>query len=93
MGVWGSRAASQTALFALDPAVHSRLNTLCFTLRFLGVAPGPMAGTLAWTGSGWTAVPLTGVITAVAGLIVAVLPESWRFPGGRRFPDRRQRQW
>ncbi|MFJ1677922.1 MFS transporter [Streptomyces sp. NPDC088251] len=78
VGVWGSQAASQTALFALDPAVHSRLNTLYFTFRFLGIALGSLAGTLAWANSGWSAVALVGVTTTAAGLIVAVLPVGRR---------------
>ncbi|MFH8343805.1 MFS transporter [Streptomyces sp. NPDC018045] len=75
VGVWGSQAASQTALFGLDPAVHSRLNTLYFTLRFLGIAVGSLVGTVAWSGGGWPAVVATGSGTALAGLLVAVSPD------------------
>ncbi|WP_234345729.1 MFS transporter [Streptomyces sp. NRRL F-5755] len=84
VGVWGSQAASQTSLFGLDPALHSRLNTLYFTLRFLGIAVGSLAGTVAWSGGGWPAVVVTGATTALAGLLVAVAPD--------RLPLRRQRK-
>lgn len=77
VGVWGSQAVSQTALFALDPAAHSRLNTLWFTLRFLGIALGSLAGTLAWAAGGWPAVVLTGIVATLAGLAaLALLPGS-----------------
>ncbi|MFH9420816.1 MFS transporter [Streptomyces sp. NPDC017529] len=78
VGVWGSQAASQAALFGLDPAVHSRLNTLYFTLRFLGIGVGSLVGTVAWSGGGWPAVVATGATTALAGLLVAVSPERLR---------------
>ncbi|MFE7613367.1 MFS transporter [Streptomyces celluloflavus] len=74
VGVWGGQAASQTALFTLDPAIHNRLNTLYFTLRFLGIALGSLAGSLAWSAGGWPAVVATGAAATVAGLIVGVLP-------------------
>ncbi|WP_406309346.1 MFS transporter [Streptomyces sp. NBC_00623] len=74
VGVWGSQAACQTALFTLDPALHNRLNTLYFTFRFLGIAVGSLVGTVAWAGGGWSAVAGTGVAATAAGLIVAVLP-------------------
>ncbi|GCD37722.1 putative permease [Streptomyces chrestomyceticus JCM 4735] len=77
VGVWGSQAASQTSLFSLDPAVHSRLNTLYFTLRFSGIAVGSLAGTVAWSGGGWPAVVVTGTVTALAGLCVAVSPDRF----------------
>ncbi|MFI9027875.1 MFS transporter [Streptomyces sp. NPDC053560] len=74
IGVWGGQAVCQTVLFTLDPAAHSRLNTLYFTLRFLGIALGSLAGTLAWAAGGWPAVVGTGVAAAVAGLLIGVIP-------------------
>ncbi|MET8473546.1 MFS transporter [Streptomyces sp. NPDC006422] len=74
VGVWGGQAVCQTVLFTLDPAVHSRLNTVYFTLRFLGIALGSLVGTAAWGAGGWTAVVLTGGVAAAAGLVVGVLP-------------------
>ncbi|MEE1742809.1 MFS transporter [Streptomyces sp. BE147] len=74
VGVWGSQAVCQTALFTRDPAVHSRLNTLYFTLRFLGIAVGSLLGTLAWAGGGWAGVVALGTGAAVCGLLVAVVP-------------------
>jgi predicted MFS family arabinose efflux permease len=78
VGVWGSQAACQTALFSLDPAVHNRLNTLYFTFRFVGIAAGSLVGTLAWAGGGWAAVAVTGAAAASAGLIVVSLPSGSR---------------
>ncbi|MFZ3565489.1 MFS transporter [Streptomyces sp. BH097] len=74
VGVWGGQAVCQTVLFTLDPAVHSRLNTVYFTLRFLGIGLGSLAGTLAWGAGGWPGVVVTGTVAAAAGLVVGVLP-------------------
>ncbi|MGP3776847.1 MFS transporter [Streptomyces sp. SDT5-1] len=74
VGVWGGQAVCQTVLFTLDPAVHSRLNTVYFTLRFLGIALGSLVGTAAWGAGGWTVVVLAGGVAAAAGLVVGVLP-------------------
>ncbi|MER7027028.1 MULTISPECIES: MFS transporter [Streptomyces] len=74
VGVWGGQAATQTVLFRLDAAAHNRLNTLYFTLRFLGIAAGSLCGALAWTAGGWPAVVATGCAAALAGLLVGLLP-------------------
>lgn len=80
VGVWGGQAVCQTVLFTLPPAVHSRLNTVYFTLRFLGIALGSLAGTLAWSAGGWPAVVVTGAVSAAAGLLIGVLPVTPRRP-------------
>ncbi|WP_239115231.1 MFS transporter [Planotetraspora kaengkrachanensis] len=76
VGVWGSQAVCQTVLFTLDPATHNRLNTVYFTLRFLGIALGSLLGSLAWAGGAWPAVVTTGVVAALAGLLVCLLPTT-----------------
>ncbi|MFI7243431.1 MFS transporter [Streptomyces qinglanensis] len=81
IGVWGSQAASQTVLFTLDRGLHSRLNTVWFTARFLGIALGSRAGSLAWAASAWPAVVAVGLSFSALGLLVAVLPG-----GDRRTP-------
>ncbi|MFE6892598.1 MFS transporter [Streptomyces sp. NPDC057694] len=84
VGVWGGQVVCQTVLFTLDPALHSRLNTLYFTLRFLGIAVGSLCGTAAWSG-GWTAVVAVGALAATAGLVVGALPvRAVRGAGGQR---------
>ncbi|MET8515757.1 MULTISPECIES: hypothetical protein [unclassified Streptomyces] len=60
--------------------MHSRLNTLYFTFRFLlGIAVGSLVGTVAWAGGGWSAGAGTGVAATAAGLIGAVLPTRRMF--------------
>jgi predicted MFS family arabinose efflux permease len=75
VGVWSNQVACQAAMFSLDPAAHSRLNTVYFTLRFLGIATGSLAGSLAWSHGGWPDVTAVGIIAASAGLIVGILPD------------------
>ncbi|MGW7518483.1 MFS transporter [Streptomyces sp. NPDC054796] len=88
VGVWGSQAVNQTLLFTLDPALHNRLNTLYFTLRFAGIATGSLIGPLVWSGSGWAAVVGTGVVFTLGGLLLGVLPV--RAGAGRGFAETRR---
>jgi predicted MFS family arabinose efflux permease len=61
VGVWGNQVVNQTMLFRLEDAKHSRLNTLYFTSRFLGIATGSLLGSQAWNAAGWTGVTIVGV--------------------------------
>jgi len=74
VGTWGNQVTCQTSLFAFDQAAHSRLNALYFTLRFLGIAIGSLAGSLAWSHGGWPAVAAVGATAATAGLLTVLLP-------------------
>ena len=74
VGVWSNQVSCQASMFRLDHTAHSRLNTVYFTLRFLGIAVGSLAGSLAWSRGGWPAVAVVGITTAVAGLIIGALP-------------------
>lgn len=72
VGTWGNQVVCQSALFAAFPVgQHSRLNTCYFTLRFLGIAVGSLAGSLAWPHGGWPAVTVVGAAAAGAALAVA----------------------
>ncbi|MFF7638417.1 MFS transporter [Kitasatospora sp. NPDC008050] len=89
VGTWGNQVVCQSALFAHFPAdLHSRLNTCYFTLRFLGIALGSLAGSLAWQHGGWPVVTALGAAAAGAALAVAAgpagdvrRPRRWR-PAG-----------
>ncbi|GGM32708.1 MFS transporter [Longimycelium tulufanense] len=76
VGVWGNQVVCQTTLFGLDQGFHNRLNTLYFTLRFLGIASGSLVGSLAWAAGGWSTVAVVGLVAAGAGLLVGILPAS-----------------
>ncbi|WP_280722019.1 MFS transporter [Kitasatospora sp. MAA4] len=78
VGTWGNQVTCQSALFTLDPAIHSRLNTCYFTLRFLGIAVGSAVGSTAWRYGGWPAVATVGAVTTAAALLVVLLPGSGR---------------
>ncbi|MGW2601502.1 MFS transporter [Streptomyces klenkii] len=61
VGVWGNQVVNQAMLFKLDAGQHSRLNTLYFTTRFLGIATGSLIGSQIWNAGGWYAVTALGV--------------------------------
>ncbi|WP_405008042.1 MFS transporter [Kitasatospora purpeofusca] len=83
VGTWGNQVVCQGALFTLDPALHSRLNTCWFTLRFLGIALGSLVGSFAWAHGGWPAVVVLGAVASLAALLVAGLPERTGLAAGR----------
>ncbi|MFJ3789409.1 MFS transporter [Kitasatospora sp. NPDC090091] len=74
IGTWSNQVGCQRVLFALRPAMQSRLNACYSTLRFLGIATGSLAGTLAWRYDGWSAVSCVGATACAAALLVAALP-------------------
>jgi predicted MFS family arabinose efflux permease len=74
VGTWSNQVSCQRALFTLPSALHSRLNTCYFTLRFLGIGLGSLAGSLAWAHGGWPAVTAVGATAATLALLVAAAP-------------------
>ncbi|MGF1430037.1 MFS transporter [Kitasatospora sp. LaBMicrA B282] len=72
VGTWSNQVACQRALFTLAPALHSRLNTCYFALRFLGIATGSLLGSLAWSHGGWPAVAAVGAGAAAGALLLLV---------------------
>lgn len=80
VGTWGNQVVCQTVLFTRDPATHNRLNSLYFTLRFLGIAVGSLTGSLAWAQGGWPAVAALGAGAAAIGLLIGVLPTHDQAP-------------
>jgi predicted MFS family arabinose efflux permease len=80
IGVWGNQVVNQAMLFSLDATHHSRLNTLYFFTRFLGIAAGSALGAQLWTAHGWGGVSLLGVIAATVALPIAALSAPRRAP-------------
>ncbi|MGW1893573.1 hypothetical protein ACWCP6_25485 [Streptomyces sp. NPDC002004] len=80
VGTWGNEVTCRTSLFVLDREAHSRLNTLYFTFRFLGIACGSLAGTVAWSRGGGPAVTLLGSAAALAVLYVVCRPRAVKGP-------------
>ena len=66
-GIQASLVAHQTIVYGIDPASHSRLNSLLFTGMFLGMASGAAFGSFALGHWGWPGVvTLATVSSAVA---------------------------
>jgi predicted MFS family arabinose efflux permease len=59
-GIQATLISNQAAIFGLDPAVRSRLNTVFVTGIFVGGALGSSGGGLAWATAGWPGVILFG---------------------------------
>lgn len=72
-GVQISLVSNQAAVFALDPAARSRLNTVFVAGIFFGGAMGSGCGSAAWVLTGWPGVSLVGAGFAGLGLTVHCL--------------------
>ena len=72
-GVQATLIANQAAVFALDPAARSRLNTVFVTGIFAGGAIGSAGGSLAWAAAGWPGVVAFGAVFAALALVAHVL--------------------
>lgn len=72
-GIQASMIANQTAVFALDPAARSRINTVFITGLFAGGAVGSAGGSLAWGMAGWPGVILFGAAFAALALVAQLL--------------------
>jgi MFS family permease len=69
-GVRSAAVANQTLITNLNPAARSRSNTVYTAHTFGGYAVGAFVATLAWVHAGWAGVCATGLILAVAALLL-----------------------
>jgi len=73
-GMQTGQIANQTRIFAIGHEIRGRLNTIYTVSSFSGAGFGALAGSLAWTFSGWTCVCLLGgCLVAVAALVLAAV--------------------
>ncbi len=71
-GVQTTLIANQAAVFALDRAAQSRLNTVFVAGIFLGGPLGSILGSLAWVAAGWPGVLATGAGFTLLALVTQV---------------------
>ena len=72
-GIQATLIANQAAVFALEPAARSRINTVFVTGIFAGGALGSAGGSLAWGMLGWLGVILFGAASTGLALVAHVL--------------------
>ena len=70
IGVWGNQVVNQALLFRAATEVHSRLNTLYFGFRFLGIGLGSLGGALCWHRGGWQLVIGLGAAAVAAAAVI-----------------------
>jgi predicted MFS family arabinose efflux permease len=68
-GAQGNHISNQSRIYGLDPALHSRINSVYMVTFFLGGSIGSLLGSQAWALAGWPGVCATGMLFSVAGLI------------------------
>ncbi|QRO01248.1 MFS transporter [Archangium violaceum] len=74
LGVQITLVAHQTIVFGIDPAARSRLNAVLFVGTFIGMSIGAASGSLLLARWGWVAVTLLATASALAALLVRLLP-------------------
>lgn len=74
LGAQMTLVAHQTIVFGLDPAARSRLNAVLFVGMFIGMSIGAASGSLMLARWGWVAVTLLATASALAALLVRLLP-------------------
>ena len=67
-GAQGNQIANQARIYSLDPALHSRINSVYMVIYFLGGSIGSLIGAQAWTLAGWPGVCATGILFSIAAL-------------------------
>jgi predicted MFS family arabinose efflux permease len=70
LGAQALHISNQSAIYALRPEVHSRLNTAYMVAYFTGGAVMSAAASLVFSAARWNGVCVLGALTATAGLAV-----------------------
>ncbi|WP_394845916.1 MFS transporter [Pendulispora brunnea] len=70
VGVQANQISNQARIYALDPNLRNRLNTVYMSTYFAGGAAGSLLGSYAWTHGGWTSVSLAGGALGLLALLV-----------------------
>jgi predicted MFS family arabinose efflux permease len=85
LGVQATLIAHQTIVYGIEPGARSRLNAVLFVGMFVGMAAGAAIGTLLLAQGGWLAVTLLATGSALAALLVRMLPDrrTDRDPAGQ----------
>jgi len=68
-GAQGNQIANQARIYSLDPALHSRINSVYMVTYFLGGSIGSLIGSQAWALAGWPGVCATGILFSIAALV------------------------
>jgi predicted MFS family arabinose efflux permease len=79
-GAQGNQIANQGRIYTLDPALHSRINSVYMVLYFLGGSIGSLIGSQAWAIAGWPGVCSVGMILSLVALAFLLIerPETRR---------------
>jgi len=77
-GAQGNQIANQGRIYTLDPALHSRINSVYMVLYFLGGSIGSLIGSQAWAIAGWPGVCSVGMILSLVALAFLLIerPET-----------------
>lgn len=76
VGAQSNHISNQARIFALSPALRSRLNTIYMTSYFAGGAAGSWLGVLAWTRAGWLGACAVGAAMGVIALAALGLSQA-----------------
>lgn len=76
LGVQASLVSHQSIVYRIVPEARSRLNSIFFTVMFVGMASGSVLGTQLYDAAGFLALMAIGIVAGIASLAVRLLADQ-----------------
>jgi predicted MFS family arabinose efflux permease len=89
LAMQSAQVANQTRIYALEPSVHSRVNTAYMATYFIGGACGSLAGACAWSAWRWPGVCAVGLAFAAIAIVAHLLARPELLPKRDTLDSRR----
>jgi MFS family permease len=68
--------AHQNLVYSLEPQARGRLNALLFTVVFIGMALGSVAGTNIYSLAGWSGVVALATLCGAIALVIRLIESA-----------------
>ncbi|MGK3223860.1 MFS transporter [Enterobacter soli] len=76
LGLQSSLVAHQNLVYSLEPQARGRLNALLFTVVFIGMALGSVAGTNIYSLAGWSGVVALATLCGAIALVIRLIESA-----------------
>lgn len=75
LGVQASLVSHQTIVYQIAPEARSRLNSVFFTVMFVGMASGSVLGTQLFASGGYLSVMAVGILAGIISLTIRMIAD------------------
>ena len=76
LGLQSSLVAHQNLVYSLEPQARGRLNALLFTVVFIGMALGSVAGSYLYARAGWSGVVALATLCGAIALVIRLVESA-----------------